>query len=112
MSISGFKVALKFLFGGKEAVIDYVVGVLNTFLKQENIADKVKDGYKLSMNVLNYLQKYASWCPKKWEKEYTILIETTSTLTGVFQDGKITTKEINACVEQFQKAYAEWMKED
>lgn len=112
MNISKLNIAWKFITGGREAVVDYVVGVLNDFIGREDIASKVREGYELSMKVLGYLQKYASWCPKKWEREYSVLIATTSTLTGVFSDGKITSAEIAACTEQFKKAYEEWMKED
>lgn len=112
MSISKVKIAFKFIFGGKEAVIDYILGVLNSFLAQAAISDKTRDGYELAMKVLYYLQKYASWCPRKWEKEYSLLIQTVSTLTGVFQDTQITREEVEACIAQFQKAYAEWNSED
>lgn len=112
MSISTIMVGIRFLFGGRGAVIDYATGKLNEFMGQGDVSSKVKEGYELSMKVLYYLQKYASWCPKKWEKEYSLLITTVSTLTGVFQDTRVTHEEVEACIAQFQKAYAEWISED
>ena len=112
MSINTLVIGIKFLFGGREAVIDYATGKLNDFLKQDNVASKVKEGYELSMKTLDYLQKYASWCPKKWEKEYSLLITTVATLTGVFSDGKVTPAEVEACCAQFKDAYQAWISED
>ena len=111
MTISKFKVFLKWLFSGTESVIDYVLSVLNSFLAREDVAKHVEEGYTLSKTVLQYLTDYEDWCPQKWLTRYEATVDAVATVVGAFADSKIEAAEIANITAKFQTAYAAWIAE-
>ena len=112
MEISKFKIAVKWLFGGPEAVIDYVLDVLNSFLAKSNITAHIDNAMQLANRVLKVLRGYQKWCPQKWETEYLATISAVESVCVALSDASITKDEINHVTDKFKLAYAAWMAED
>ena len=113
MSISKFKVIIKFIFGGKEAVLDYVLDVANDFVaklgdqKQEQLKSYVEQARK----ILAALEKYSNLCPSKWIEPYMETVEAFSHIVNALDDLKVTPEEIEEIYTSFTKAYAAWRAE-
>lgn len=112
MEISKFKIAMKWLFGGPEAVIDYVLDVLNSFLAKPNITAQVQNALLLANRVLEILCRYQDWCPQKWEAEYSATISAVESVCIALADASVTKDEINHVTDKFKTAYAAWKTED
>lgn len=91
-----------------EAVIDYVLDGLNTFLTSESVAGKVAKGYSVARMVLDTFDKYADWCPQKWRPQFDSIRSVVSEIVGVFADGKVTREELDKVTEKYQVEYAKW----
>lgn len=112
MDITWWGVVKAWLFGGgAEGIVDYVLTILNKFLDQSNVADKVSQGYALANKAYGWLTKYASWCPSKWRTEYDVTLDAVKNVVDTFADGKVETEEVNKCIEGFKAAYAAWMED-
>lgn len=109
MNITWWGVVKAWLFGGGAAgIVDYVLKILNNFLSQANVAEKVEQGYSLATTAYGWLTKYADWCPAKWRTEYDATLAAVKTVVDAFSDGKVEADEITKCVEGFKAAYAAW----
>lgn len=101
---------VKFLFGGFEAATDYLLELLNSFLRKGDIADRVQKARDFVYSVLGYLRKYEKYCPSIWTKDYRKLVDVVQTLVDVFEDGQVSKAEIERAIKAVQDAIAEWMK--
>lgn len=114
MNISKFKIVVKFLFGGKEAVLDYVIDVANDFVaklgdqKQEQLKSYVEQARK----ILAALEKYSNLCPNKWIKPYMETVEAFSRIVDALDDLKVTPEEIVEIYTSFTEAYSTWRSND
>lgn len=114
MNISKFKIVIKFLFGGKEAVLDYVLDVANDFVAKlgEKKQTELK-GYLLqARKILAALEKYSNLCPNKWIEPYMETVEAFSHIVDALDDLKVTPEEIVAIYTSFTKAYSTWRSND
>lgn len=110
MNITWWGVLKAWLFGGgAEGIIDYVLTILNKFLSQDNVSEKVAQGYALASKVYGYLAKYSSWCPTKWRTEYDATLVAVKNVVDTFEDGKVEADEVSKCIAGFKDAYAAWM---
>lgn len=114
MNISKFKIVIKFLFGGKEAVLDYVLDVANDFVAK--LGDKKQTelkGYLLqARKILAALEKYSNLCPNKWIEPYMETVEAFSHIVDALSDLKLTPEEVTQICAAFQSAYAAWRADD
>lgn len=111
MKISKLKIVFKWIFGGVEGVVDYVLGVLNSFLASESVSEKAGEALALAEKVLGYLVKYADWCPSKWRDAYNATLDAVSTLVAALSDMNVTKEEAEKAADAFKVAYAEWIAE-
>ena len=103
-------VVAKFLLGGFESVTDYLLSLLNEFIGQEGIAERVKQVRDYASVIFFYMKKYEKYCPAIWAGDFVKLLATIQVLLDVFEDGKVTPEEANSTVSAVQEAIAEWMK--
>ena len=114
MNISKFTIVWKFLFGGREAVLDYVIDVAN------NLAAKISDakqeeikGYLASAKSVLAKMSDLTWlCPQKWLAAYGATLSAFGDLVDSLDDLKVTAEEIQSVVTAFQTAYAAWRADD
>ena len=112
MNISKFKLVLKFIFGGTEAALDYLLDVFNNIMASDNVARHIEDAVKTGRSVLDFMADYRDWCPTKWLPHYTAVRAAIEATVDTFSDGKVTPDEIKGVKEQFQIAYATWRSDD
>ena len=113
ISISKFKILWKFLFGGKEAVLDYVIDVANNlFVKlAEAKQEQVKGYLAQAQKILATMQSVKWLCPSKWQEAYGDTVEAFKTVVVALSDLNVTTEEIKDCYAAFMTAYAAWRAE-
>lgn len=103
-------IATKFVFGGFESATDYLLKILNDFLSKGNIAEGVKKAREFVQSILQYMKKYEKYCPAIWATHYEKLMAAVQTLVDVFEDGKVTSEEIENAVKAVKAAIEDWMK--
>lgn len=98
----------KFLFGGWESALDYLLNFLNAYLAKENIANKVEKVRDTAAWALNWLLKLGEYVPDKWRNEYGAITDVVADVIAVANDGKLTATEIKALAASFAEAKAKW----
>ena len=100
----------KFLFGGFESATDYLLGLLNSFIGKETVAEKIQKALEFISTILKYMRMYEKYCPAIWASNYLKLIDVLQVLVNVLDDSKVTPEEIHEAVEAVKAAIDEWMK--
>jgi len=100
----------KFLFGGFESATDYLLGLLNSFLGKDNIAEKIQKTVEFVSTILKYMKKYEKYCPAIWATDYLKLMSVIQVLVDVFKDGKVESAEIQKAIDEVKSAIDDWMK--
>lgn len=98
----------KFLFGGWESALEYVLELLNKFLADGGAAERVAKGYELAMTVLYYIKKFRTYCPNVWLAEYDATSDAVEKFAVIFADGKIEAEELARATAAFTAACEEW----
>ena len=113
ISISKFKILWKFLFGGKEAVLDYVLDVANNLVAKISDAkqEEIKGYLAVAQRILKQLEDLTWLCPQKWLAAYGATLSAFGDLVEALTDLKVTAEEITEVVAAFQTAYAAWRAE-
>ena len=114
MNISKLKIVWKFLFGGKEAVLDYVIDVANNLVAEISSAKQAElKGYlKNAQGILDTLTGLKWLCPSKWRKAYSLTISAFADVVTALGDLAISPDEIDGIVTAFQSAYCAWRTDD
>lgn len=100
----------KFFFSGFESATDYALRLLNNYLLSGNIKDRVQEVRAYAINILGYLVKYEKYCPAIWVPHYEKLKAAIQTLIDAFEDGQLTTEEVEKTIADVKAAIEEWMK--
>lgn len=113
MNISKLKLAWKFITGGREGVLDYVLDIANTFTNRIADAKKeeLKDYLATARRILGALDSISWLCPASWLHPYTLTVGAFADLVAALEDLKITREELTAVCNAFQLAYAAWRAE-
>ena len=114
MKVSYIKLAMKYLFGGKEAVLDYILDLANAAVANLSAAnkEKIKAAVALAENLLGWMDKLLAFCPQKWRGAWN---ETTLALAAVVNaadDLEVTPEELKDVTAKFAVAYAAWRAPD
>lgn len=98
----------KFLFGGWESALDYLLGFINGYLAKPNIADKVEKVRDTAAWALDWLLKLKVYIPAKWHNEYNAVTDVVADIIAVANDGKLTAEEVKSLAIAFNEAKAKW----
>lgn len=98
----------KFLFGGWESALDYLLKILNEFLSKPSIAGNIKKVYDTCTWALNWLLKIKPYIPEKWLNEYNAITDVVADVLSIAADGQLTTEEVIALGDSFKEAKAKW----
>ena len=101
----------KFLFGGWESALDYLLGFLNEFLSKPNVAGKVEKVRETCAWALDWLLKLKTYVPTKWRNEYDAVTDVVADIIAVANDGQLTTEELKNLAVSFSDAKAKWDEE-
>ena len=113
MNISKFKLVIKFLFGGGEAALDYVLDCANTLAAKLPDAkkDEIKGYLAIAEKTLETLDAVSWLCPARWQKAYWATTQAFANLVSALDDLTLTADEITHVANAFQLAYAAWRAE-
>ena len=108
--MSKIKIIWKFLFGGREAVLDYILDTANSLVAKISEAkqEEVKGYLAQAETILATLDKYSWLCPQKWLAAYTATLSAFADVVAALDDLSLTSDEIAKIVAAFQTAYAAW----
>ena len=114
MSISKFKIVWKFLTGGREAVLDYILEVANNLVGKLATAkqDEIKGYLATAQGILNKLDAYSWLCPAKWQNAYGLTLAAFADVISALSDLKVTADEVTGVIAAFQNAYCSWHTDD
>ena len=114
MNISKLTIVWKLLFGGREAVLDYVIDVANNLVAKISDAkqDEIKGYLAVAQRILKQLEDLTWLCPQKWLAAYGATLSAFGDLVEALADLKVTAEEIQSVVTAFQTAYAAWRVDD
>ena len=102
------KLGTKFLFGGWQSALDYLLEFFNDYLGKENVAPNVAKVVKTAKWVLDWLVKLTPYVPKKWLNEYVAISGVVADIIAVANDGKLDSDEISALADSFKEAKKRW----
>lgn len=98
----------KFLFGGWEAALDYLLNFLNEFLARPNVADKAAKLRSTCEYALNFMLRLKEYVPEKWQNEYNAIIDVVADIIAVTRDNRITAEEVKTLAASFAEAKKLW----
>lgn len=102
-------VVAKFVFGGFEAVTDYLLKLLNELLSNGVVADRIKKVCDYTVAILAFLKKYEKYCPAIWADDFIKLMAVIQVLVDVFADSKVTPDEAQKVIANVQQTISDWM---
>ena len=108
--MSKIKIVWKFLFGGREAVLDYILDTANSLVAKIGDAkqEEVKGYLAQAETILATLDKYSWLCPQKWLAAYTATLSAFADVVQALSDLKLTPDEVTSICAAFQTAYSAW----
>ena len=110
MNISKFKIALKYIFGGIDSVMEYLLEIVNEALAKidtENRA-KIAAAYNTILNVLATLNALAWLCPARWQSAYRNTIGAVEAVANALMDFTIEPAELTNVKDAFNAAVTAW----
>lgn len=110
MNISKFKIAVKFLFGGMESVVDYLLGVANAALAAIDPTKRAKiaAAYNTLCKVLATMTSLAWLVPTKWQSAYKATVYAVSDAAEALKDFKIEADELTKVKDAVNAAVLAW----
>jgi hypothetical protein len=108
--MSKLKIIWKFLFGGREAVLDYLLDTANSLVAKIGDAkqSEVKGYLAQAETILATLNRYSWLCPQKWLNAYGLTLTAFADVVQALSDLKLTPEEVTSICAAFQTAYAAW----
>ena len=101
---------VKFMFGGFESATDYLLKLLNDFLKSECVSGNVQKVREFAITIIKYLTKYEKYCPAIWANDYLRLKAAIQTIPDALEDGSLTKDEVENIIGSVKDAIENWMK--
>ena len=110
MNISKLKIVWKFLFGGREAVLDYILDTANSLVAKIGDAKRSEIVAYLAQakSILSAFERYSWLCPAKWQNAYGLTLSAFADVVQALTDLKLTGDEVTQICAAFQTAYAAW----
>ena len=110
MDISKWTIAWKYLFGGVDSVVTYVLGVLNKAIASITPGNKTKvlAALNTAKRVLAVLKALTWLCPTKWQTAYAETVAAVETVVTALEDLEITVEELDRVRKAFVAAVAAW----
>jgi len=114
IKISKFVIIWKSIFGGKEAVFDYLLDKANTAIALIpcSTKDRLKKIYKIVVEIRDRIDALSWLVPDKWLSYYRGIMRCMNSVIDSIADGQLSIDEISRTAESFQLAYALWRAED
>ena len=110
MNISKLKIAFKYLFGGMEAVVDYLLDIVNQALAaiDPDKRAKIAAAYNTLCKVLATMTSLAWLVPTKWQSAYKATLGAVADAADALADFKIEAAELTKVKDAFNAAVLAW----
>ena len=110
MNISKLKIAFKYLFGGMEAVVDYLLDIVNQALAaiDPDKRAKIAAAYNTLCKVLATMTSIAWLVPTKWQSAYKSTLSAVADAADALADFKIEAAELTKVKDAFNAAVLAW----
>ena len=110
MNISKIKIAFKYLFGGMEAVVDYLLDIVNQALAaiDPDKRAKIAAAYNTLCKVLATMTSLAWLVPTKWQSAYKATLLAVADAADALADFKIEAGELTKVKDAFNAAVLAW----
>lgn len=110
MNISKLKIAFKYLFGGMEAVVDYLLDIVNQALAaiDPDKRAKIAAAYNTLCKVLATMTSLAWLVPTKWQSAYKATLSAVADAANALADFKIEAAELTKVRDAFNAAVLAW----
>lgn len=114
MTISKFKIVLKWLFGGIGSVVDYLLDVVNSALSKIDPSRKeqVQAVLNVAEKALGILGVIKAFIPVKWQTAFDKTVFAMTELCVCLEDLQLTKEELSGCQASFAAAVAAWKSPD
>lgn len=114
MNISKLKIAFKYLFGGMEAVVDYLLDIVNQALAaiDPTKRKKIAAAYNMLCKVLATMTSLAWLVPTKWQSAYKATLGAVADAADALADFKIEAAELTKVRDAFNAAVLAWRTGD
>ena len=114
MNISKIKLALKYLFGGIDSVVEYLLDIVNQALGKidpQNRA-KIAAAFNTVQKVLATLRAMQWLCPTKWQSAYSVTIQSVMAVVSALEDMEISSADLTRIKDAFNAAVTAWRTDD
>ena len=110
MNISKLKIAFKYFFGGMEAVVDYLLDIVNQALAaiDPDKRAKIAAAYNTLCKVLATMTSLAWLVPTKWQSAYKATLGAVADAVDALADFKIEAAELTKVRDAFNAAVLAW----
>lgn len=110
MNISKLKIAFKYLFGGMDAVVDYLLDIVNQALAaiDPTKRKKIAAAYNTLCKVLATMTSLAWLVPTKWQSAYKATLGAVADAADALSDFKIEAAELTKVRDAFNAAVIAW----
>lgn len=110
MNISKLKIAFKYLFGGMESVVDYLLDIVNQALAaiDPTKRKKIAAAYNTLCKVLATMTSLAWLVPTKWQSAYKATLGAVADAADALADFKIEAAELTKVRDAFNAAVIAW----
>ena len=105
-------IGIRYLFGGYDAALSYLLKFVNEFLEKEAVYAKVERINNVMSWTLNKVLSLSKYVPEKWMNEFSAITMVLADIIDVTKDGKITEEELSSLTASFKEAKLSWEKED
>jgi hypothetical protein len=103
---------IRYLFGGYDSALSYLLKFINEFLEKEAVFAKVERVNNVISWALDKALSFSKYVPEKWMGEFTAITMVLGDIIVVTKDGKITDEELKSLTASFKEAKLAWEKED
>ena len=110
MKVSVWKMLWKRLWGGKEAVFDYLLDLANNCVDRIPGAtrERIAEVYGAAVDIRARMDALGWVVPAAWRRSYDAALGCLDAVLSAVSDGRVDSGELSGVVESFRSAYAAW----
>lgn len=114
MNISKLTIAFKYIFGGIESVVDYLLDILNNALNSLDPKDqkKIQAVSNTALKIVSVLKTLQFLIPTKWQTAYDSIIVAVERVFVALEDLKVDNAELFEIQDSFKEAVNAWKGDD
>lgn len=114
MKISTLTIAFKYVFGGIDSVVDYLLDILNNALDSLDSKNqkKIQAVSNIALKIVSVLKTLQFLIPTKWQTAYDSIIVAVERVFFALEDLKVENAELSEIQDSFKEAIIAWKGDD